>query len=163
MEEPQNSHEIYYKLKQVYLEDEIYQAYLAFDPMTIASNYNEVEDLFEESCQTAICEFLVNAMNNLETNFHRAIAIAFAVMIARGITILNNNTYTLKTEPARNLGKYANDIFIKTYFKMMKHEPLSSLQSFKEENISKMMELFFLWLTHMKLSALLIRTNYKYF
>ena len=102
-------------------------------------------------------------MNNLKTNFQRAIAIAFAVMISRGITILNNNQYTLQTESAKNLGKYANDIFIKTYFKMSKIEPLPSLESFKEENISKMMEMFFLWLSHMKLSALLIRTNHKYF
>lgn len=102
-------------------------------------------------------------MNNLETNFHRAIAITFAVMISRGIKILNNNQYTLQTDPATNFGEYANGIFINVYFKMLKLEPLSNLQSFKEESITRMMEMFFLWLSYMKLSALTIRTNYKYF
>ena len=47
MEEPESSHEIYYKIKQIYREDEIYKAYLSFDPTAITSSYNEVEDLFE--------------------------------------------------------------------------------------------------------------------
>ena len=51
--------------------------------MLLDPEYNSKEDLFDETCENALCEFLAEVINTLNDPFHWDVAFLFVLLIVR--------------------------------------------------------------------------------
>lgn len=96
------------------MKDKFYEIYASFNHQEQESKYNEADDLFEDTCENVLSEFLAEVQKKINEPYYVDIIFLFAVMMGRGITNNGTNFGKIKEEPIAKIVDYCNNFLLET-------------------------------------------------
>ena len=102
------------RFKEIYTKDKFYEIYASFNQQEQESKYNDAEDLFEDTCENVLSEFLAEVQKKINEPYYVDLIFLFAVMMGRGVTENGANMSKLKEEPISRIVDFCNEFLLET-------------------------------------------------